>query len=406
MKIIPRPLYLNKIIDLLDRDVMLFLIGQRRVGKSYVLKMLKEWIADNKPEANIVYINKEFAEADEIITAKDLYNFAITRLPENGVNYLMIDEVQDIVDYENALRSLHAEQRCQIVATGSNAYVFSSQLATRLAGRYIEIQVYNLSYVEFLQFHNIQDSDQSLIDYLRVGGLPGLRHFDISDDIQVKDYLFGVYNTIMLQDVISREQIRNTTFIKNLTLYIADNIGKLFSVRNISNIMKAQGDNGSNQLTACYLEYLRNALLIKEVNRYDIHGKKLLEQIGKYYFSDHGLRNLLSGFNLIGSIEKVIENVVYLHLLRLGFTVNIGILRAGEIDFVASKGNSRIYIQVAYLLASADTVEREFGALARVPDSYPKYVVSMDPVSGGFSRYPGICHLTLREFLRTHLYPS
>lgn len=400
MNLIPRPQYLNHIIKLLDRDVMLFLIGQRRVGKSYILRMLKDWLLEDKPESNVVYINKEYAEADEIITATDLYRYATALLPENGNNYLLIDEVQDIKEYENALRSLHAEGRCQIVATGSNAYVFSSELATRLGGRYIEIPVYNLSYEEFLRFHEMEDSDDSLRAYLRVGGLPGLRHFEISDDTQVKDYLFGVYNTIMLQDVISREKIRNTAFIKTLSVYLSDNIGKLFSVRNISNTMKSQGENVSAQLISSYLDYLCNALLIKNVERYDIHGKRLLEQIGKFYFSDHGLRNLLAGFNLLGSIEKVMENVVYLHLCRLGYEVTVGILRAGEIDFVAKKGDSRIYIQVCYLLASEETIKREFGALAAIPDNFPKYVISMDPFTGNFADYPGIRHQSLREFLK------
>lgn len=401
MKLIPRPFYEDHLLRLIDRNTILFLIGQRRVGKSFILRLLKDRLENDYPDATIIYINKEYAEADEIITARDLYNYADSIFPKGGRNYLLIDEVQDIENYETALRSLYAEERCQIIATGSNAYVFSSELSTRLAGRYIEIPIYNLSYREFLRFHNLEDSDHSLREFLRVGGLPGLRHFDISDETQVKDYLFGVYNTIMLQDVINRERIRNPRFIKSLSLYMADNIGKLFSVRNIANTMISQGDKVSSQLTSTYLEYLVNSLLIKEVSRYDIHGKKLLEQVGKYYFSDHGLRNLLSGFNLLGSIEKVMENVVYLHLLQQGYEVEVGVLRVGEIDFVARKGSRMVYIQVTYLLASEETVQREFGNLAAIRDNYPKYVVSMDPVSGSLSQYPGIEHLTLRNFLLT-----
>lgn len=401
MKLIPRPFYEDHLLRLIDRNTILFLIGQRRVGKSFILRLLKDRLENDYPDATIIYINKEYAEADEIITARDLYNYADSIFTKGGRNYLLIDEVQDIENYETALRSLYAEERCQIIATGSNAYVFSSELSTRLAGRYIEIPIYNLSYREFLRFHNLEDSDHSLREFLRVGGLPGLRHFDISDETQVKDYLFGVYNTIMLQDVINRERIRNPRFIKSLSLYMADNIGKLFSVRNIANTMISQGDKVSSQLTSTYLEYLVNSLLIKEVSRYDIHGKKLLEQVGKYYFSDHGLRNLLSGFNLLSSIEKVMENVVYLHLLQQGYEVEVGVLRVGEIDFVARKGSRMVYIQVTYLLASEETVQREFGNLAAIRDNYPKYVVSMDPVSGSLRQYPGIEHLTLRNFLLT-----
>ena len=403
MELISRPTYLNHITRLLDKDVMIFLIGQRRVGKSYILRLLREWIKENIEDANVLYINKEYEISDEITTASELYTFACKHLPEGGKNYLLIDEVQDIENYENALRSLHAEIRCQIVATGSNAYVFSSELGTRLAGRYIEVPVYSLSYREFLHFRNIEDSDKSLLAYLKAGGLPGLMHFDIADEGQVRDYLFGVYNTVMLQDVIARENIRNIRFIKNLSVYTADNIGKLLSVRNIGNVMKSQGESVTSTLTSSYLEYLCNALLIREVPRYDIHGKKLFENICKYYFSDHGMRNLLCGFNLRGSIEKVIENVIYLHLLQQGFDVSVGILKAGEIDFVATKGSKIIYVQATYLLASEETVNREFGNLAAIKDNYPKYVVSMDPVSGEFDEFPGINHIHLRSFLLSEL---
>ena len=403
MNLIDRPLYIDHIVNLLDKDVMLFLIGQRRVGKSYLLRLMREWIISNIEGANVVYINKEYEIADEISNHRQLYHYVIERLSETGRNYLLIDEVQDIDEYEKALRSLHAEQRCQIIATGSNAHVFSTELGTRLAGRYIEVPVYSLSYREFLLFRGIEDSERSVLDYLRVGGLPALTHFDISDEGQVSDYLYGVYNTVMLRDIITRENIRNLRFIHNLSRYVADNIGKLFSIRNIGNTLKAQGESAATALTGAYLEFMRNAFLISEVDRYDIHGKKLFETIGKYYFSDHGIRNLLSGFNLRGSIEKVMENVVYLELLRRGFKVTVGILRVGEIDFVASKSDRVIYIQVAYLLASDETIDREFGNLAAIPDHYPKYVISMDPVSGGFPQYPGIQHLHLRTFLLTDI---
>ena len=285
-------------------------------------------------------------------------------------NYLLIDEVQDITDYENALRSLHAEERCQIIATGSNAYIFSTELSTRLAGRYIEIPIHSLTYKEFLHFHQLEDSDKSLLDYLRVGGLPGLSHYDIMDESQVRDYLQGVYNTVMLRDVIAREGIRNVAFIENLASFVADNIGKLISVRNIANTMTSQGTKTSDILTASYLKYLCDAYIISAVQRYDIHGKKLFEQNYKYYFSDHGLRNLLCGFNLRGSIEKIIENVIYLHLVAHGFKVKVGILRNTEIDFVATCGDKVIYVQATYLLATDDTIRREFGNLQNIKDNY------------------------------------
>jgi predicted AAA+ superfamily ATPase len=233
--------------------------------------------------------------------------------------------------------------------------------------------------------------------------MPGLCHYDISEESQVRDYLQGVYNTVMLRDVVAREGIRNVPFIENLATFVADNIGKLISVRNIANTMKSQGAKTTDMIIAAYLKYLCNAYIISDVQRYDIHGKKLFEQNNKYYFSDHGLRNLLCGFNLRGSIEKIIENVVYHHLVAQGFKVTVGILRKAEIDFVAVRGDNKVYVQATYLLSSEETVSREFGNLLEIKDNYPKYVVSMDPVSGNLPEYPGVLHLNLREFLVTNL---
>lgn len=401
MKIINRPIYLNHIISLLDKGAILILIGQRRVGKSFMLRQAQEWILQHNPSAHVLYISKELHAFSHITNADELYNYVDARLATDGKNYLLIDEVQDITDYENALRSLHAEERCQIIATGSNAYLFSSELSTRLAGRYIEIPIHSLTYREFLQFHQLEDSDKNLQAYLQVGGLPGLFHYDISDESQVRDYLQGVYNTVMLRDVIARESIRNVPFIENLATFVADNMGKLISTRNIAHTITSLGSKTSDIQTATYLKYLCNAYIITAIQRYDIHGKKLFEQNYKYYFTDHGLRNLLCGFNLRGSIEKIIENVVYLHLTTQGFKVLVGILRNTEIDFVAIRGNQTIYIQATYLLASDETVRREFGNLQSINDNYPKYVVSMDPVGGTFPEYPGIQHLHLRKFLNT-----
>lgn len=403
MDIIVRKKYLSHIISHLNRGMMIILVGQRRVGKSFMLRQVLKWLEENHHGSTVVYINKELREFGNITCASELYDYVSARFAEGGDNYLLIDEVQDIEGYEDALRSLHAEDRCQIIATGSNAYIFSSELSTRLAGRYIEIPIYGLSYREFLEFHKLADSDSAIQDYLRVGGLPGLRMYDIHDEVHVRDYLQGVYNTIMMRDVIAREKIRNVPFIENLSKFIADNVGKLISTNSIVRFMKSQGEKISENVTSSYIDYLCKALIINPVLRYDIHGKKLFEQIYKYYFADHGLRNYLCGFNLRGSIEKIMENVVYLHLLSLGYTVNVGILRAGEVDFVAKRGGKTIYIQVTYLLASEDTIVREFGNLAGIKDNYPKYVVSLDPVGGGFAAYPGIRHVKLRDFLKSDI---
>lgn len=403
MELILRPQYIEKIIGLINRGMMLILVGQRRIGKSKILELFHEWLKHNRPEANVIYINKEYQEFRDIVTAEKLYDYVVPRFSESVENYLLIDEVQDIENFENALRSLHAENRCQVIATGSNAFVFSSELGTRLSGRYIEIKIYSLSYLEFLRFHNMEDSDESLMHYLQMGGLPGLMAFKPEERSQINDYLEGVYNTILIKDIVRREKVRNVTQLENVVRYVTDNIGKPISITNISKYMTSKGEKISDETVSNYLKYLKDAFLAIPVVRFDIHGKLLLESNNKYYFSDHGMRNFLCGFNIRGSIEKIMENVVWNHLRRQGFEVTVGILRAGEIDFVATKADRRIYVQVTYLLASEETIKREFGNLAAIKDNYPKYVVSLDPVSGGFSEYPGIEHVNLREFLKSDL---
>lgn len=403
MELIARPQYIEKLAGLINRGMMLILVGQRRVGKSKVLELFRDWLNANRPGANVVYINKELQEFSDIATAKQLYDYATARLPDGAENYLLLDEIQDIANYENALRSLHAEDRCQVIASGSNAYIFSSELGTHLSGRYIEIKVYNLSYGEFLQFHNMEDSDEALMQYLRIGGLPGLYAFKPEEHSQINDYFEGVYNTILVKDIVRRGKIRNVTQLENVMRFVADNVGKPTSISNIARYMTSKGERISEETVSNYLKYLRDAFLAIPIERFDIHGKLLLESNNKHYFSDHGIRNYLCSFNIRGSIEKIMENVVWNHLRRQGFEVKVGILRAGEIDFVATKAEKRIYIQVAYLLASDETVKREFGNLAAIKDNYPKYVVSLDPVGGEFSDYPGIGHVGLRDFLKMEL---
>lgn len=403
MRVIPRPIYLDNIVTRLNKGVILILTGQRRVGKSFMLRLLKDFLQTNHPKANILYINKEVQQYSFIKDAQNLYELVNEKLPPDQENYLLVDEVQDIKNFEDALRSLHAEDRCQIVATGSNAFIFSSELSTRLAGRFIEIPIHSLCYEEFLRFHKMEDSEQSLLSFIKVGGLPGLSNFDISDETQVYDYLQGVYSTVLIRDVITREKIRNAVFLENLSKFVAECVGKLVSSRSLAQFMGANGENISEPIVSSYLNYLCNALIIQKASRYDIHGKKLFLQNHKFFFSDHGLRNFLTGFDIRNSIEKIIENIVFNYLILNGFKVSVGILRVGEIDFVAQKGGNKIYVQVCYLLSTEETINREFGNLASIKDNYPKFVVSMDPLPGGFSKYPGIIHMHLREFLKFKL---
>lgn len=403
MKIIERPIYLNRIIRQLNRGIMLVLVGQRRVGKSFMLKSVAEWLHRNKPEANVLFIDKDFSSFDFVKTADDLYSLAVEKLPAGKENYLLIDEVQDIEGYETALRSLYAEDRCQIIVTGSNAYMFSSEIATKFSGRYIEIPIRSLGYGEFLIFHNIPDSHESLLNYLRFGGMPGLANYHFDEVAEIKAYLQGVYNTVVLKDIVAREQIRNFKFLENLIYFLADNSGQLVSVNSIAKYLKSQGSKVTNDIVSKYIKSICNALIVDSLSRYDIHGKRIFELIEKYYFSDHGIRNCIVNEmpNVFGSIEKILENVVRHHLLIQNFDVYVGVLPAGEIDFVAKKGEQVVYFQVAYKLSGTDTIRREFGNLQAIGDDYPKYVVTMEDITGPLKEYPGINHIHLRDFLKT-----
>ena len=400
MKIISRQIYIDHILRFLNKGMMIALTGQRRVGKSYVLRELAEIIRQNNPDANIIYINKEKKKYDSIKTDSDLSAYIEGKFPEDEDNYLLIDEVQDIEGFENTLRSLNADDECQIIVTGSNAKMLSSELSTYLGGRYIDIHIQSLSYREFLRFHNLEDSAESLGKYLSFGGLPHLYRLGIENEDMVWEYVQNIYNTIVLKDVVQREGLRNVTLFENLMSYVSDNTGQLVSATSLSKYLKAQRVELTPLTAVNYLKAASNAYIIDKVKRYDIHGKRLLETNDKYYFEDLGLRNLLVGSNRAKDIEKVMENAVYLHLKNLGYKVAVGTLPNGEIDFVAEKGGKPIYIQVAYLLNEDSTVKRESGNLIQIPDNYPKYVVSMDPITKP-KDYDGITQMPLRTFLLT-----
>jgi len=258
--------------------------------------------------------------------------------------------------------------------------------------------------LEYLRFHSLSDNEESLNLYIRTGGLPGLIHYDIHDEHQVLTYINDVYNTVLIKDVILRHHVRNVPFLKNLCQFVADNTGKLLSANNISKYMHANKSAVTTDLVLKYLLYLAEAYIITQVKRFDIHGKRVLETNDKYYYEDHGIRNMLVGGLHDTDIEKVIENIVYQQLIHLGFEVTVGQLQVGEIDFVCTKAEAgRIYIQVSYLIASEETRQREFGRLEAIKDNYPKYVISMTPlVTRNDSN--GITHLSLREFLTNGLY--
>ena len=398
MEILVRQNYLNKIEKYLGKDTIIVLTGQRRVGKSYTLRMLRD-IKSKDESNNVIYVDKEKKCFDHIKTYQDLNAYIDTHYQSGKMNYILVDEIQEILEFERTVRSYVTEPDAEVVVTGSNANMLSKELSTIIGGRYKEIYVQSLSYKEFLQFHNLHDSDDALSKYIQFGGLPGLVKIGLDEDDAI-EYQKDVLSTVLLKDVISRNNIRNVPFLEKMTNFIADNIGKIVSATSISKFMKSQGTNVSPDTIIDYAQYLEDAYIIHKVNRYDIHGKRLFESNDKFYFEDHGLRNAQAEGTREGDIEKVVENIIYQHLVNLGFKVNVGQLKAGEIDFVCTKkaGAKRIYIQAAYIIADSETREREFGNLHNIKDNYPKYVVSMTPLVTR-NDDNGITHLHLRNFL-------
>ncbi len=398
MKPITRQYYAEKVDAWIGKGQIIVLTGQRRVGKSYILK---DFIERHKQDtnANFIYIDKERKAFDEIKNYELLNSYIDKQIVEGAYNYILIDEIQEIDGWEKSVRSYRLEDNTDVIITGSNSKMLSSELSTLIGGRYHEINVQSLSYTEFLQFHQLDDSDETLWQYINYGGLPGLRHISLVEDEFVWDYIKGVYSTVVLKDIIERQSIRNIPFLNNLLRYFADTIGKLTSLNNISKYMKSQGQDVAVKSVASYLSYFTDAFLVSMIGRYNIHGKKLLESNKKLYFGDIGLRNFIAGGERVGDVEKVIENIVYLQLKLMGYNISVGQLKAGEVDFVCTKQNERVYVQVAYLIASKDTEEREFGALQNIQDNYPKYVISMTPLVKRSDK-EGITHLGLREFLK------
>lgn len=392
---IKRHFYIEKISPFIDKDIIKVIVGQRRVGKSYLLFQIMDEIKAKHKTANIIYLNKELSEFDAIKTYRDLLGY-IAKHAKGKKNYVFIDEIQDIDAFEKALRSLHAEGGYDIYCTGSNANLLSGELATYLSGRYIEIKVFSLSYAEFLTFHKLSENQESFLRYIKYGGLPYLINLELTDDV-VYDYLRSVYNTILLKDVVSRYKIRNIVFLENLIGYLADNIGSLVSAKKISDFLKSQKINISTNIVLDYLSFLANAFFMLKVSRSDVRGRKIFEVNSKYYFEDLGLRHSIVSYKQT-DINKVLENLVFAHLQILGYRVTVGQLKEKEIDFVCEKQGGKLYIQVAYMVTE-ENKEREFGNLLAIQDNYPKLVVSMDEMIGK-GGYKGIRHLNVRDFLQ------
>lgn len=372
-------------------------MGPRRVGKSYILKDFIERHSQEE-DINVIYVDKEKKAFKNIKTKDDLDNYIESFYLPGKHNCILVDEVQQIERFEESICSWYTEDNTDVIITGSNSKMLSGDFSTLLAGRYVEIRVHPLTYPEFLEFHGLEDSDDSLMIYLNYGGLPGLRQIGLDSDEHVWAYLSSVFNTIMLKDIIEHHDIRNVPFLNNLIAFYADTTGKLTSANSISKYMKSQGENISSNLVLLYRSFYQEAYLLNAVSRYDIHGKRILESNEKIYWDDLGLRNLKAEGGIDSYIEKVIENAVYKHLCFLGYKVQVGVLGAGEVDFVCTKPDKTAYVQVTYLMGDQSTRNREFGPLEKIRDNHPKYVISATPLLTSRDEN-GIKHISLREFL-------
>ena len=380
---------------ILFHNIIKVFTGQRRVGKSYLLFQLMALLREQDKNVAILYINKEDLDFSFIQTATDLQEYVLANKSKKGRTYVFIDEIQDIIQFEAALRSLLLYEDIDLYCTGSNANLLSGDIAGHLSGRYIEIVVYSLSYNEFLDFHSLTDSSSSIDKYLKYGGLPYLKHLPLEDAI-VFEYLKNIYSTIVYRDIINRYSVRNVPFLEQLVLFLAGNIGSIFSAKKISDFLKSQRINMAPNQVQTYIQHLVNAFLVHKVSRYDLIGKRTFEIGEKYYFENLGIRHGLLGYRLEDR-GKIMENAVYNHLLYKGYKVKIGILGSTEIDFIGEKDGEKQYIQVALTINETKTMEREFGNLKNISDNYPKTVITMDAFTG--NTYEGIAAIDLRSFL-------
>ena len=393
-----RKTYLDQIIPLIDKNLIKVLTGVRRSGKTVLLQQIQDYLLQHgRRKNNVVYISFESKANAHLKNSDALYAYLIDAAKKaDGKTYIFLDEIQTVSAWEEVVSSLHVDLDCDIYITGSNSKLLSGELATLIAGRYIQIHVYPFTLSEakeITQQNGTFVSDDALfLDYLRYGGLP-LR-FSL-EEISVEPYLSDTYDAIVVKDIIQRNKLNDNALLNLLLSFLMDNIANPFSARSIVSALAANGIRTSVDTVLAYIGYIKNAMIMSSVQRYDIKGKKLLTTGEKYYAVDLGLRNVIKASNEI-DFNKLYENVVYLELLSRGYDVKVGKTDNYEIDFVAYKGKERIYVQVCYLLASPETVEREFGNLERINDNYPKYVISGDLPD--FSRN-GIRHFNIIRFL-------
>ena len=390
-----REVYIAKIKPFMRKTLVKVMVGHRRAGKSYLLYQLIHLIRQEEKQANIIYINKENVEFDSIKTYKDLNDYVLSKSVGDKMNYIFIDEIQEIEDFHLTVRSLALDENNDIYITGSNSQVFSSDLANELGGRYIEFVIYSLSYLEFLNFHDLPNNDNSLEKYIHYGGLPYLIHL-ADNELVIMEYIKSVYSTIVLKDIVKRKKIRNITFLEQLIQFLAGNVGNLFSSKSISDFLKNQKTDISPNQVGEYAKAIADAFVMHRIGRYDIVGKRVFEQGEKYYFENLGIRNIIAGYKPQDRGRRI-ENIVCNHLLFCGYDVKVGTVASEEIDFVCTRNGETLYVQVAVELSREDTILREFGNLLKIKDNYPKLVVSGE--KSFENTYEGVEHIYIRDFL-------
>ncbi len=397
---IKREIYMNRIRPFINTDLIKVMTGLRRSGKSVMLELIKdELTAQGCAKEQFISFNFEKMENEKFCIAKALHD-EVMRLASGirGKVYLFFDEIQEVSDWEKCVNSLRIDLDCDIYITGSNAKLLSGELATYLAGRYVEFIIYPFSYSEFTELYKTRYPEAAEAEcfgkYLITGGMPYLSNLDYVP-APCGIYLEDLYNSVVLKDIVKRNNIRDVDLLEKIIAYVMANIGTTFSATSVSRFFRSENRTVAPETILNYIRYTMDAFLFYQVKREDIQGKQLLASNEKYYMADHGIREAVSGGNT-RDINLILENIVYMELLRRGYRITVGKAGDKEIDFVCTDKDEKMYVQVTYLLASEETIEREFGVLEQIADNYPKYVVSMDEID--LSRN-GIKHMNIRKFL-------
>lgn len=402
---IARERYMRQIRDFMDKPVVKIITGMRRSGKSGLLELTRqELLARSVNDQNIIFINFESLRYEALRNYQALYAEIADRAEQaQGRLYILLDEIQEVDGWERVVNSLRVDFDCDIYVTGSNARLLSGELATLLAGRYVEIRVYPLDFKEYLDFAAGNEVEAKLTrqeqfsHFVHFGGLPGIHQIKWEES-RIMQYLNDIYNSVLLKDVVARHKIRDTELLERIVFYLMDNIGNTFSAKTISDFLKSQGRKLSTETVYNYLKALESAFLIHKAARFDIKGKRILETQEKYYLADIGLRHAVKGYR-DNDIAGVLENIVFMELLRRGFSVKIGKQNGAEVDFVADRTDERLYIQVCYML-TPENADREFAPLEAIADNYEKLVLSADtllPVNRGGIRQRNIIDFLLES---------